>query len=147
MNKFDKNVSFLGRGWGFPPTFSIQEGGIEMVDGVPSPDRKIPIIERSIEVIVQTIRGTRVMQPTFGCNLQPFLMENINLQNSELIRKMIREAITLHEPRIILEDLTLTEAALNGRLDITVFYRVISTNTRHNVVFPFYLNEATILER
>lgn len=147
MNKFDKNVSFLGRGWGFPPTFSIQEGGIKMVDGVPSPDRKIPIIERSIEVIVQTIRGTRVMQPTFGCNLQPFLMENINLQNSELIRKMIREAITLHEPRIILEDLTLTEAALNGRLDITVFYRVISTNTRHNVVFPFYLNEATILER
>jgi uncharacterized protein len=147
MNKYNKNVSFLGRGWGFPPTFSIQQGGIEMLDGIPTKDNKIPIIERSIEVIVQTIRGTRVMQPTFGCNLQPFIMENINLQNSEFIKKMIKEAITLHEPRIILEELTLTEAALNGKLEITVFYRVITTNTKHNVVFPFYRNEATILER
>lgn len=147
MNKYNKDISFLGRGWSFPPTFSVLESGPEMVDGIATPNGKIPIIARSIEVIVQTIRGTRVMQPTFGCNLQPFLMENINLQNSELIKKIIREAITLHEPRIILEDLTLFEKPLNGQLEITVFYRVISTNTRHNVVFPFYLEEATILER
>ncbi len=147
MNKYNKDIGFLGRGWSFPPTFSIAEAGPEMVDGQSTPHQKIPIIERSIAVIVQTIRGTRVMQPTFGCNLQPFLMENINLQNSELIKKIIRQAIILHEPRIILEDITLTETSLEGILEIKVFYRVISTNTRHNVVFPFYPEEAIILER
>lgn len=145
MEKFDKDIAFLGRGWAFPPTFSLVNVGPVMVDGLVDELNKVQIIERSIKIIVQTIRGTRVMQPTFGCNLQPFLFENINLQNSELIKKLIREAIILHEPRVIVENIELTESSLAGIIDIKVVYRVITTNTRSNVVFPFNINEATIL--
>jgi len=32
---------------------------------------------------------------------------------------------------------------LNGKVDITINFTIIGTNTRSNIVFPFYLNEGT----
>ncbi|MCB0573364.1 MAG: GPW/gp25 family protein [Saprospiraceae bacterium] len=156
MEKFEKDIAFLGKGWAFPPRFSLSKpDGVVMVDGneVPHPENLrliVPIIERSLYIIIRTIRGTRVVQPTFGCNLQPFLFENITAQSVALIKKFIEEAIIEHEPRVILENLdikTAYDAAQPnadklGELLIQLDYRVITTNTRYNYVFPFYLTEA-----
>ena len=38
-----------------------------------------------------------------------------------------------------------TEDWLEGRLTILLEYRIRATNTRNNVVFPFYLAEGTLL--
>jgi uncharacterized protein len=155
MDKFKKDIAFLGRGWAFPPSFSlISDDGVAMVDGNEIENDEgtiIPIIERSLYVIIHTFRGTRVMQPTFGCNLMPFLFESINLQNSELIKRFIQEAVIEHEPRVIIETVEVKTAYNKGNLHyddlgklyIKVSYYKITSNTRHNYVFPFYLKEAT----
>jgi phage baseplate assembly protein W len=156
MDKFSKNIAFLGRGWAFPPSFSLNSAdGVAMVDGNPVKNTDghnvIPIIERSLNVIIHTFRGTRVVQPTFGCNLTPFLFENVNLHNTELIKKFIQEAVTEHEPRVVIETIEIKTGYSGhnpqpndfGTLLISVEYYVISTNNRYNYVFPFYQKEAT----
>lgn len=156
MRKYEKDIAFLGKGWGFPPAFSLKTpDGVEMVDGNPVQDELnrtlIPIIERSLYIIIRTFRGTRVMQPTFGCNLQPFLFEHLDAQNKALIKNFIEEAVLEHEPRMIIENLdikTPEEAAgiavqqPGATLLIDLKYFVITTNSRYNYVFPFYYNEA-----
>ncbi len=57
---------------------------------------------------------------------------------------MIETAILYHEPRVQLEEVDLRDdQALEGVVVIAVTYRVKSTNSRFNVVFPFYANEGT----
>lgn len=132
--------SFLGTGWSFPPTFRREWYGVEMLTGKED-------IESSIEIIVSTVTGERIMLPTFGCNLQPYVFEQLNVPNIALIEKIVREALVYHEPRIIVDDIQSTVIQENGMLEIDIQYTIITTNTRYNYVFPFYINEATNIER
>jgi phage baseplate assembly protein W len=50
--------------------------------------------------------------------------------------------LTLWEPRIeVLDVHTDTQEADNGKLLIEITYKVRATNTRFNLVYPFYLSE------
>jgi len=131
--------SFLGTGWNFPPTFRREWWGVEMLTGEED-------VRSSLKIILSTITGERVMLPTFGCNLQPYVFEVMNVPNIAMIEKIVREALTYHEPRIIVENIVSTPFPDNGYLEISIEYTIISTNTRYNYVFPFYLNEATNIE-
>ncbi len=130
--------SFLGTGWSFPPTFRRQWYGVEML----SEDADV---YSSIGIILATITGERVMLPTFGCNLQPFVFEPMNVPNIAMIEKIVKEALVIHEPRIIVEELAseLLQDPEGSRLEVTIHYSIILTNTRYNYVFPFYVSEAT----
>jgi len=130
------NRSFLGVGWGFPPTFRREWYGIEML--VEEDD-----VLSSIGIILSTITGERVMLPTFGANLQPYIFDTMNISNIALIEKIVREALVFHEPRIIVEEINTTPDQAKGLLQIDISYTIIVTNTRYNYVFPFYINEAT----
>jgi uncharacterized protein len=136
--------SFLGTGWAFPPTFRCETETVEMLKG------ELDILgesgfEGSIFIIISTAFGERVMQPTFGCDLQPFVFEVMNTPNQAMIEKIVHDALILHEPRIIVNKLSSEFDSLNGILNIAVDYQVITTNTRYNYVYPFYINEATNL--
>lgn len=131
--------SFLGRGWNFPPTFRREFYGVEMLSGLED-------VESSIRIILETITGERVMLPTFGCNLQPQVFENMTVQNIALIQKIVFEALTYHEPRIIVGDIVSEPNQNEGVLTLTIPYTLISTNTRYNYVYPFYMKEATNIE-
>ena len=138
MENIDR--SFLGTGWNFPPTFRREWYGVEMLTGEED-------IRSSIFIILQTVTGERVMLPTFGCNLQPFVFDVLNVPNIAMIEKIVKEALVYHEPRIIVDEL-ISEAFQDiGKLEITINYRVITTNTRYNIVYPFYINEATNIEK
>ena len=130
--------SFLGTGWNFPPTFRREWYGVEMLSNEED-------VKSSIYIILSTITGERIMLPTFGCNLMPELFNPMNASNVALMEKFVREALVFHEPRIIVEELITTVNAEMGRLDIDVGYTIISTNTRTNYVFPYYISEATNL--
>ncbi len=132
--------SFLGTGWNFPPTFRREWYGVEMLTGEED-------IRSSINIILSTITGERVMLPTFGCNLQPYVFEVMNVPNVAMIEKIVKEALIYHEPRIIVGDLTSTPFPDRGVLEINIEYTIITTNTRYNYVYPFYINEATNIER
>ena len=58
------------------------------------------------------------------------------------IRGLVKQAILIYEPRIELEDVvieTLDEPA--GKIELVVYYQVRATNSRSNLVFPFYRGE------
>src|ERR1700743_1072427 len=128
--------SFLGTGWSFPPTFRRDTLTVDMLTGEAD-------VRNSIEIIISTITGERVMLPTFGCNLQGHVFDAMNPPNVAMIQKIVSDALIYNEPRIIVESVTGTPDEANGILNLDVQYTIISTNTRYNIVYPFYMSEAT----
>jgi phage baseplate assembly protein W len=144
--------SFLGTGWGFPPTFRCSAGGVEMLSGdvdilgLDENQDSIVDIQGSLYVIISTRFGERVMQPTFGCDLHGHGFAVMNTPNIAMIEKVVHDALVLHEPRIIVEAVSSKFLVYEGILSISVAYRIVTTNTRYNYVYPFYIKEATNLE-
>ncbi len=131
------NRPFLGRGWSFPPAFQRSIAGVEMLDQEAD-------IASSLEIILTTSIGERVMAPDFGCNLEDLLFENLDTTLKTLVTDQIETALIYYEPRIDIEKINLdTDRELEGIVLIEVTYRVRSTNTRYNFVYPFYKNEGT----
>jgi uncharacterized protein len=133
----DEEQSFLGTGWGFPPTFDSQQKGVVMVQGVAD-------ICESLTILFDTELGERVMQPKYGSSLNSMVMEPINNATLTYIEDIVRTAIIYHEPRIKLIRLeVLSEDQQEGMLNIKVIFEVRSTNNRFNFVYPFYIQEGT----
>ncbi|MCK9383743.1 MAG: GPW/gp25 family protein [Nevskia sp.] len=129
--------NFLGRGWSFPPRFDPRSKRVAMVADIED-------IEESLRILLATTPGERVMQPAYGCGLRRMVFETLNEQTLTAIKDRIRKAVLFFEPRIILQriDANVPDAR-EGRLDLLLDYRVRTTNTRHNLVYPLYLHQAT----
>ena len=132
-------ASFLGRGWSFPPTFSRSSGAVAMVGGVED-------VRQSLVILMGTVPGERLMLPTYGCDLARFLFSELNATTLTEIQDVVSTAILRWEPRI---DLLRVAVDLDGDrpglILITIDYRIRRTNTRTNLVYPFYLAEATLV--
>jgi phage baseplate assembly protein W len=133
-----ENRSFLGTGWGFPTGFSRGSKSVAMTSDEED-------IRASLAILLSTRVGERVMQPTYGCNLDRMLFEPLDTGLKVYMQDLIRTAILYFEPRIILDDISLELQQIEGRVDIDLDYRIAATNTRHNFVYPFYLEEGTDL--
>ncbi|NET81640.1 MAG: GPW/gp25 family protein [Moorea sp. SIO1F2] len=131
----EENRSFLGTGWSFPPTFNRDTGTVEMVSDHED-------IVQSLEIILSTRPAERIMQPDFGCELSQFLFEEITQGLITGIRGTISDALLNHEHRIDVEEINIEDSEIEGLLLIIVTYTVRVTNSRFNLVYPFYLNEA-----
>lgn len=125
--------AFLGRGMAFPVAVSAA-GGIQLAEYEED-------IRQSIRIILDTNPGERVMRPDFGAGLRALLFEPINTQTLALARHRVEQALILWEPRIDSIGVKVTAQPKVGRLDIDVRYRVRTTNTFYNLVYPFYLQE------
>jgi phage baseplate assembly protein W len=127
---------FLGLGWAFPPRFGAGGASVDMVTGNED-------IEQSLAILLATRRGERVMQDDFGCELGDFLFGEISQGLIGQVRDLISDAILHHEPRIVLRGVEVSEhQAADGILMIAIDYTVRATNSRYNLVYPFYLREA-----
>lgn len=136
---FDKQVkkSFLGTGWSFPPTFHLDRNHVEMVSEEED-------IRQSLFLLISTTPGERLMRPAYGCDLQKLVFEQISHTLRVEIIAMVELAILRFEPRIRVEEVNVTIDPNNyGLLYILVDYLVKSTNSRSNIVYPFYLKEGT----
>jgi phage baseplate assembly protein W len=101
-------------------------------------------IQQSLRILLGTAPGERVMQETFGCDMSRMLFEELDQRLIGAARDRIKSAIILHEPRIKLDRVDVAPSATeSGCLVISVAYTVVATNSRFNMVFPFYLMEAT----
>ena len=123
---------FLGRGWKFPVNVNAA-GAIKMSEYEED-------IKEAIWIILSTSKGERVMRPDFGCGIYDFVFAPINTATIGMIEASVREALTLWEPRIELENVSV-ENVEEGKLLISIDYRVRSTNNEFNLVYPFYLRE------
>jgi phage baseplate assembly protein W len=124
---------FLGTGWAFPPRLGAT-GEIETADHEED-------IRQAIRIILGTIPGERQMRPDFGSGLQALVFEPISERTVGLVRHRVEEALIEWEPRIDSIDVQVTADPPLGRLMIDIHYRVRSTNTFYNLVYPFYLLE------
>lgn len=129
--------AFLGRGWSFPPTFNRVSCTVAMASGDAD-------IRQSLWIILSTSLGERVMLPTFGCDLISKVFTALTTTTANAIASMVTRAIIDWEPRVTVESVTVTDAELAGWIDISIDYIVRQTNSRSNLVFPFYRMEATL---
>ncbi len=130
--------SFLGTGWSFPPEFSKQSKLVVM-----SSDEKD--IKESLEIILSTRLGERIMKPSFGCNLEELLFKSLDLSLITSVKNLVENAILYFESRIDVNDINVSATDTEGLLLIEIDFTVRSTNSRTNMVYPFYRIEATNL--
>ena len=123
---------FLGTGWAFPIKVNSR-GGL-------SYSQHEKDIEESIYIILATSKGERIMRPDFGCGIHDFVFSPADEFTMQSIKKRVEEAHRDWEPRIDLMGVDVSPVERN-RLIINIEYRVRSTNTFYNLVYPFYLEE------
>ena len=70
------------------------------------------------------------------------LFEEMNPSLINRVTSLLHDAILAGEPRIDLRAVDVTAADTAGVLQIRIDYGIRGTNSRYNMVFPFYLNEA-----
>ncbi|HNW99395.1 MAG TPA: GPW/gp25 family protein [Bacteroidales bacterium] len=135
----DEINSFLGTGWSFPPQFSKTEKTVKTISDEED-------IKNSLEVLLATRVGERLMQPKYGCNLDVLLFEPIDTALKTYIKDLVFTSIFYYEPRVKPDDVILSALAEEGNILIEVKYTIRATNTRHNLVYPFYLEEGTLVK-
>ncbi|WP_062057510.1 GPW/gp25 family protein [Aquimarina longa] len=133
------NKEYLGTGWSFPPAFDKESKTVTMVSAEKD-------IEQSLEILLSTSLGERVMQSEYGCSLKDYQFESVDNSLIGFLKDLIERAILYYESRIIVERVDITEAdaleLVEGVLHISVDYKIEGTNTQYNYVYDFYLREA-----
>lgn len=128
--------SFLGTGWSFPPAFDNASASVLLTSDEAD-------IQCSLQILLSTRPGERVLLPNYGCNLDEMLFEPLTTTFVNYIKDLINTAILYYEPRITVNNISINEdSVLDGVILIEITYTVKSTNSRFNYVFPFYKMEA-----
>jgi len=123
---------FRGTGWAFPVQ-ATRDRRIDMAQHEES-------IRQAIWIVLGTSRGERVMRPDFGCGIHELVFSLSDATTSGLVAEDVRQALVLWEPRIDLLDLQVAPTPDEAMtLLIRIDYRVRATNSRFNLVYPFYL--------
>ncbi|MGZ3764386.1 MAG: GPW/gp25 family protein [Mucilaginibacter sp.] len=129
--------SFLGTGWSFPPSFDSAANTVVMTSDEAD-------IQLSLQILLATRKGERVMEPGYGCNLDEMVFEPMTTTFKTYISEMIKTAILYYEPRIDLNSVQLDDSQeTNGVILLMINYTVRTTNSRFNFVYPYYKNEGT----
>jgi phage baseplate assembly protein W len=135
MNLANRRLPFWGTGLSFP--VNTRNGNLAITSDE-------ALIDQSIKIILGTNPGERVMRPDFGAGLNAFVFEPINTTTLEALRKRVQDSLVDWEPRIDVQSVKLTTDASPGERGIVwidVTYRVRTTNTLRNLVYPFYIAE------
>jgi phage baseplate assembly protein W len=123
--------AWVGRGPRFPLRPG-RDGGIAYVGGE-------EIIRQSIEAILDTEPGERVMLPTFGCGLRRYLMEPNTTATRASMQQEIEDALSRWEPRIQLTNVAVTPGDDPSLVWIEIAYVRLVDRRADNLVYPFYL--------
>lgn len=135
------NDDYLGTGWSFPPEFSPTTASVRMSSGPQD-------VAESLRILVSTLPGERAMRPRYGAAFQDLLFASVDTTTQTEFFDRIRIALLEYEPRIAVERLALnTDFLAEGRVELVVDYRLRANNTRYNFVYPFYLEEGSLIEQ
>jgi phage baseplate assembly protein W len=129
-------TSFLGTGWSFPPVFSKSNSGVLMASDEED-------IHQSLQILLGTAAGERFLNPEYGLDMHEMLFEPMGTTAITLLKDRIKHAILVYEPRINPLSLELdTSAELEGKIALILEYVVRATNSRFNLVYPFYSTDS-----
>jgi phage baseplate assembly protein W len=107
-------------------------GGLSFVTGQ-------EIVRQSIETILDTEPGERVMLPTFGCGLRRYLAEPNNVATRAGMQADIGDALARWEPRIRVTNVAVTPGEDPALVWIEIAYVQLVDQRPDNLVYPFYL--------
>lgn len=126
--------NLIGKGWTFPirPT---PEGKLSLVSG----EEKI---RQSLLLILSTAPGERKMYPEFGCGIHDLVFQPNTEMLHARVQNQVRDALIRFEPRIDVVDVRV-EMPPEARnfLIVRVDYRIRTSNSFYNLVYPFFLTE------
>lgn len=126
---------FLGKGWAFPFSITQDKGQVDMVEYEKD-------VQQSIRIILATAKGERVMRPEFGCGIHDLVFGAVNTALIAQIERDVQDALRNYEARIVVTNIQIDQSRLiDGRLDISIDYRIRATNQPGNYVYPFYFKE------
>ncbi len=129
---------FLGTGWASPVAVDENTGDIRL-------SRHENDVEEAIVTILKTAPGERLMRPDFGCGIHDYVFAPDNAQTAGMIRFHVEQALGRWEPRIVnLSVRVSSDRARPGVLLIHIAYTVRSTDSRFNLVYPFYLERGEV---
>lgn len=128
--------SFLGSGMKFPPSINMTTGRFEVSSGEQS-------VKESVYLILMTQKNERWLRPGFGSEIMSYTFIDTNDTALNLMRRDITSTITMQEPRVSEVNVRIDAGSRPGCLYIDIDYVITGTNTRDNLVFPFYLNADT----
>jgi uncharacterized protein len=125
---------FLGVGWTFPV-------GVDATGKI-----KLSAYEQDVREAIQVILGTcvgeRVMRPDFGGGLHDYVFESMSVTVLGKIQSTVFQSLVTYEQRIQVLNVNVAQSAGDpGTLLINLDYKVRATNTKFNLVFPFYLQQ------
>ena len=103
-------------------------------------------IHESLVILFGTVAGERLFEPKYGLDMHEMMFEPMSTTMRTLLLDRVRTAILIHEPRIKVITLSVDSPAPNtGQLNIQLDYEVRATNSRFNLVFPFYKTDSNEL--
>jgi hypothetical protein len=132
-------AKFLGRG----VQFGFRDGltGVGVEGGRVAEVSGENLIRQSIWLILSTAPGERVGRPDFGCGMHNLVFGAQSASTTGSVIHEVESALGRWEPRI---DLVGVDAKVDPDeptvLLIEVEYVIRATNSRFNLVYPFYLS-------
>ena len=117
----------------FPPQINQATGRFVTVSEEQS-------VKESLYLILMTQKTERPLRPDFGSEIMSYTFLDVNGPMINMIIRTITDQISNQEPRVTDVQVTADTRSRNGVVIFEIGYTIISTNTRDNMVFPFYLN-------
>ncbi|MBC2802378.1 GPW/gp25 family protein [Rhizobium ruizarguesonis] len=128
---------FLGKG----PQFPFRSRGAAesaLFSAMSDGEEKI---RQSVQLILATAPGERVMRPDFGCGVHELLFEPLTSGLTALVTDRVNTCLARWEPRIDILKVDVRPDDDEPRLLVHITYRIRANNAVNNVVYPFYLQE------
>lgn len=127
---------FLGQGIKFPIQVNKATGRIVMASEEES-------VKESVYLILMTQKTERWVRPEFGSNILSYTFMDTSLTRINMMARELEDTIISQEPRISEVEVTVEPRLSKGCLIVNLSYLIATSNTRDNLVFPFYLYSET----
>lgn len=125
--------SFLGEGMKFPPQIDPATGRVLT-------SKREQSVKESIYLILMTRKTERLVRPNFGSVIESYAFMDTGYTVLNMMARELSETILNQEPRVADVDINIVPQLNEGRLILNIDYLIAASNTRDNLVFPFYLD-------
>jgi len=88
--------------------------------------KDVEAVKQSVLNILLTNRGEKPFDPSFGSGIRSYLFENIDAVTETLIREDIVFSLNNFEPRVVIEDLSVTAKPDNNSVDISLTVEIVN---------------------
>ena len=131
------NTDFLGRGWAFDSANGVHLTGGKKIAEASGPAK----VRQSLLLILSTAPGERIGRPDFGCGIHDLVFSARSSATLGQVRDAVNGAIKRWEPRVDVLNVEVKFDPKDARgLLIFLDYQIQATNSRYNLVYPFYLS-------